>query len=1354
MSLETIISKQTIIGTPTARDLAADPKEYAKQFAFHVETHVTVADLADKWERILHNLDQRRSVTGLIYADTGYGKTSTAAALWKYAEERGYVAVPPFMWSSMTDMLIAAHGWSKFRLQTRRPDLIGRLDEHYGRLMQSGLNELSVRLAREQAVSVVDARKIVESLSREGQVSDVISAGRLLEFLEFLTDLLCEAEYKGLLMLPDEFELFENTSSDIARNFTQLKEFVFPLHQINNKPLGCVVITYSKTQAQINQREPYMLARFNKPEGSLINLETVYGNVSDGRRFPEMLWQKLSIQGNLSTAEQQAISSDVLTALGQFLAHPRSTSLLSGPRSVVATFRRAALHYRSTGTPYTIFNFCDDYLNSGIICYNQQEVEAAKAFASIMGLGTIKNSETRKKIVQMLCVMPEGVPPELFVAHGIPDEDRIEVVQGLIGTHVITTMLGPTLAHYRPSAIGGDQMIEVLKIMRDRHNPQGPDTLRAAVRGFVNHLLPRLLSRRVGAAQLGWSAFGPMETDLEPVWTADVVGTTNELYPDRRLAIHVGNEAHPHETGRYSYTDLYLRFVFHLRPVEGRRCLVAERGVTFHFDVNHPFDTQQVPGSIGKLADVFLPDRVTPLLLLEMLDFFDTTGAKVKVNELKLDVQVKMLRDQMLNELINFMFSEVMKRELVDQRPSLGQIPIGKGLIERAFSIIIRERYPEYQSVAISHQWVNMLERYRQVLVNQESLGIRRGHEPLQIRNAEVPGLFNVSSHTTFRNTYYPGGVLRHLLSIDELDANGRVVTTGIESSNNDKQVGVLFTQHPLEREILQRLEETTQTIPGRELKAIKKNDVFTSAEPRGYLPEEVNQLIKVLAARGLVDEEDYQGVTYLYLQNTEISLTELMRGVEELEVLDAKARELDFVPEWQSTHRPGNLRQRLDDPDIQYDEIAKDHLRRDIHEAKQDLQSSATQWLTKGFDSLRTHESSTGVLTMEVPKILEQATGHPITDFSGLLFTDIRRQVLSQYHKFNEQVSKLQGRIRDCIITERKSYEQEKSLLNAIVTAGRLSQHLAKLKTDAETLRQSQSSISTLHIGYQKWRDLARQIEEYRLMLVELAENEGIKALLTRLDAEQTSIKMHLADRGQTLAQVLDAHEHFRTRVRAIFEEFDEFAKNREQRFLAYQGEVHDQLKKVMSTTPQSVVYNRSDDEGVYREVNERAANSLRSICDMALDAFAKVRMSLLKPLEVFQVEAEIRAEAQSLREDVSVAKQNIQRIQSEITPDRIRTNLAAWVNQLQQERENSEILSQRHERIIERLRSTKEQLSTPAQTLLQEIEKGKHKDLTELIIFLRASDGSTFGSASQIVSLLEELYQHHWINIHIEST
>ncbi len=1354
MTLETIITKQPVIETPPARSLADSPKEYAERFAFHVQTHVTVADLGDKWERMLRNLEQRRSVTGLIYADTGYGKTSTAAALWHYAEDHDIVAVPPFMWASMADMLIAAYGWSRFRLQGRRPDLVPKLDERYNTLMASGLNELSKRLANERGVSVEDAYKIVEGLSQEGRMSDAISAGRLMTFLEYLTDLLCEAGFKGLLLLPDEFELFENTNSDIAKNFAQLKEFIFPLFQTSNRPLGCVVITYSKTQAQINQREPFMLARFNKPEGSLINLETVYGGTNNGKRFPELLWEKLSIQGKLSAAEQGAISPDVLNALGQFLSHPRSTSLLSGPRSVVATFRRAALHYRNTGRPYTVFDFCNDYLSSGIICYNQQEIEAVKAYGSIMGQGVTRNSETRKKIVQLLCVMPEGVPHDVFVAHRIPDEDRVEVVQALIGTYVITTTLGPTLSHYRPSEMGGDQMVEVLKTMRDRHNPGGPATLRAAVRGFVNHLLPTLLSRRIGAAQIGWSMPSTMETDLEPVWTTSLTGTANEYYPDRTLSVHVGDAPHPTETGKYSHTDLYLRFVFHTAEIRGLRCQVAERGLSFQFHVTHPFDANQVPGSIRKLGDVFLPERVTPLLLLDMLDFFDAESTKAKVSELKLDAQVKMLRSQVLNELTSHLFAEDTKLELVDQRPNLNQIPIGKDMVERALAILTRERYPEYQAVAISHQWVNILERYRQILVNEESLGIRRGDEPLRTANSDVPGLFNVSSHSTFRNTYYPNGVLRQMLRVDELDASGKIVERRIESSNNSKAVGVWFTQHPLERDILQDLQETNATIPGRDIKAIKKNDVYTAAEHKGYLGEEIAQLIKVLTARGLVAEEDHYGVTYLYLQKTEISMAELAQDLEELESLDAQARESGFAPEWQSAHRPSQLRQRFDDPDMASDEIAKDHLRRDLRAAKTEFRATVTVWLTKAFENLVNLEKNLGAITIDPPKLLEQATGNPGTEFSTLLFFDIRRSVLELYTKHNSQIAKLQGQIRDCIVSERASYDQEQSIPNAIATAAKLAQHSTRYRAEIDALQSGQTSISAHYAGYQKWRDLARQIEEHRLILADLADDEGVRALLGRLDAEQLAIKGNLADRNQKLIQVLDTHEHFRNRVRTIISEFDDVARNREQKFLTYQGGIYEELKRLLPTLPTNVVYNRSDDEGVYQEVNQRAVNALREYCDRALHVLNRVRIELLKPLEVFQVEPAIRAEAQGLSDEIRGVVQRIQKLKSELAPTLVQEKVKGWVSQLKEESDSSSELSKRHERIMSRLRASRELLSPQANTLLREIERGTHEDLTELIISLRGNSGGSFDSATQIIIYLEELYQHNWINIRIQTT
>ena len=234
MALDEIIQKSVVVDTPRAEDLAARPAEWADRFQFHVSTHVAIADMTDKWDAILKNLLRGRSATGLIHADTGYGKTSTAAALWHYAEQREIVAVPPFVWNSIADMLIATHGWVCHRLKAKRPDLIPELEQRYQTLLASSDEDLARRISDERDVPLDDARKSVQFLKARGDLMDAVSANRLIDYLRVATSTFLEAEYKGLLILPDEFELFANTNPDIAKNFAELKDFIFPIFQENS----------------------------------------------------------------------------------------------------------------------------------------------------------------------------------------------------------------------------------------------------------------------------------------------------------------------------------------------------------------------------------------------------------------------------------------------------------------------------------------------------------------------------------------------------------------------------------------------------------------------------------------------------------------------------------------------------------------------------------------------------------------------------------------------------------------------------------------------------------------------------------------------------------------------------------------------------------------------------------------------------------------------------------------------------------------------------------------------------------------------------------------------------------------
>ena len=624
MALNEIIQKNVVVDTPSASDLAERPSEWANRFQFHVSTHVAIADMTDKWDAILKNILRGHSATGLIHADTGYGKTSTAVALWHYAENHEVVTVPPFAWNSIADMLTATHGWVCHRLKEKRPDLIPDLEQQYKKLIESSDEARARRISQEENVPLDHAKRVVQSLKAKGELTDSISANRLIDYLREATPTLLEADYKGLLILPDEFELFANTNPDIAKNFSELKDFIFPIFQEVNLPIGCVVLTYRRTFSEIQLRESYILARFNKPQGSLIDLEQAYGKISNDRSFAHELWEKLSVQCNLSSEEQNAIDPDVLFALGQFLGHQRTTQLISGPRSVVATLRRAAIHYTQTQQPYSIFDFCEDYISQGIICFNNQETDAVKAYTSILNQPIIGGDEAKQKVVKLLCICPDGVPDKLFKKYGISDEDRSAVVEGLLGSHVITKIVGPTLTHYKDDLQAGDALIELLKVLRNQYNPASAETHRTAVRSFANFILPEIFSQTVGASFTGWGGLKKMEGDIEPIYQTALLGTSLRYYPNRTLTVHVGTENFQEISGAYRESQLFTSFIFNTQQDKHipNTCDIHADKVCFHLNISEAIDKQEIPKDIGKLGDLFLPESVTPSLLLSMLDFF------------------------------------------------------------------------------------------------------------------------------------------------------------------------------------------------------------------------------------------------------------------------------------------------------------------------------------------------------------------------------------------------------------------------------------------------------------------------------------------------------------------------------------------------------------------------------------------------------------------------------------------------------------------------------------------------------------------------------------------------------------
>ena len=1334
MSLADIIDKERIIHTPYARDLAESPKEWESRFKFHVTTYVVLADIERKWDAILGNLlNKRRSATGLIYADTGYGKTATGASLWQYAESKELVAVPPFRWDSLADMLIATHGWVCYRLANTRPDLIPDLVQKHREVVEVDVETLAERRAREDGLSLEQSRRFITGLRAEGRLLDTLLSRQLFDYLQFATKQVLESGYKGLLILPDEFELFKN-NPDTAQNYQQLKGFIFDVHEEKNLPIGCVMLTYNETIADIRLREEHILPRFNEPEGSHIDLEQFYGRTE----FAKNLWEKLAVSCKLSSPEKSAIDDDVLGALGQFLRHQRSTELISGPRSVVATFRRAALHYTEKNHSYSLREFCEDYL-AGNISFSSQETETARAHTQIMALPVIKD-ETSRNLIKLLCVHPEGVPRKIFQRHGILNPES--VVETLLPEHVVTTAIGPTLKHYAGDG-GVPPLTEILKTLKTQFRPEDREFHRSAVRAFNKHVLPTIFTMK-RQERLGWHSVGEMNGNWDSYLRKELRGTVLREYPDRTLTIDIDTE-----TGSTPSTQSQFRaqFILDLNFNATNTCQVKANGLAFQFNILSPIDAQRIPEDISYLGELFMPRSITPLLLLSILDFFDRESIISVVERERLGPGVNSLKAQILNELIGYLFSHEVKTgtviESLEPPEDFASVPVGRNFVEGVLRILIPKQFPDYSAVAVSNGWQRYLGTYKDALSRQATLGRKQGIEPIKTLNRSIPELFNMGQMTAFQNFYNGAG--QNLLRIDEIDNSGNTLAEEVEPRNNNKQVAIYFTLHPLEKRFVEQLQNSSETITidASEVNALDLRAVYQQASEMGYLEEEVDVLLEILQARGRADRKNTAGREYLYLVETSINFAELKTKLEGIEESIALAKSNDFAYQCDDL---SSVRTLVGTPGIENNEVLKDELRQKLNSVETRLKHQCAEWVGTERNRLvqKVHELET--LHLQIPTDLNHTTGHPLTEFSPILFQSIQSEVKSDYTKISDQIRKIQTEVRETCESENQRYQSNRTPQNAVETAARLRQAQSSVDADIKQLNQKRADAQELYRLFEPWRFLASQIEGNKQLMVDSPADSTVKNLIGRLDTVQRDIRQHLAHQ-LSLKEVLSSHEHFKTRTDGIRAEFTQLLSRKKDAFIAYQSRIAERLGSLSDTPPPLVDFNPVESDGCYRKVRQNAVDKLRAVIDEVQAESNRRKRELLKPIKVFKVPEPLRAKAIQLSKDLEQLANEFQGIRSEFTAEKVDRELPEWVENLASKFKEGQTISDRRRQIERKLDAIVPNPSPKAQRLQHELTSQQETDFTELIV--RLIDDGSFSSTQEILQSLEELYQANLVNL-----
>ena len=740
-----------------------------------------------------------------------------------------------------------------------------------------------------------------------------------------------------------------------------------------------------------------------------------------------------------------------------------------------------------------------------------------------------------------------------------------------------------------------------------------------------------------------------------------------------------------------------------------------------------------------------------------MLDYFDKEATVSLIKQTNQDAQVNSLKSRIIDELTKYFFSSEIKASAVSQNSELSQVPIVKDFVEKSLSILILKLFPSYKAIAISNQLIRIINTYLTFLKNTQSLGIKRGIEPVKTTSDNVPRMFGVTAHTAFESTYYPNGVLRDLLRIDELDNFGITVKERVEVRNTQKPVAVYFQLHDLEKRILEQLENSRQTIliDGKEAKSLKKPDIFRQEADNGYLSEEIEQILKISEARGLIEQREQQGFTYICLLDIEISLTELEEKLQTLEERDQLAKSNKFIPEWEQDSSPVNIRKSMQTPGIETNEILKDSIRQILRKAEESFKLQCAKWLDIERQNLDRKRQETAVSNIDIPKVLEQPTGYPTTEFSVLLFQDIQGDVKKAYKSVSQNVITIQNEIKNALDTKLKKYVDDKTPENAIKVAGELKEFSVRIDSKIEQLKIQREEADSLYELFEGWRKLAANVDQYRRIISDLIDDEAIKNLVERLDDEQKRIKRHLADRSLKLKSVLESCEHFKNSIESIKGEFDQMASNRQQKFIYFMSKMQEQLGKLIDKPNIDESYNPSDESGCYGRVREKAIAKIEEYAlKRAETNIQQIKTDLLKPMEVFRVSDNIRKEAMSLSESTKELERQIDSIRNILKTDTIEENLPSIIESLISFRQGGESIVSRNKMIQEHLRCDRMELSLKAQRLLTIIGNNKDRDFTELILELRQSGEQMLSNTAEIIESLEELYQKNWLNIKVSST
>ncbi|HEY9694177.1 MAG TPA: hypothetical protein V6D15_18390 [Oculatellaceae cyanobacterium] len=1030
--LEQLDSIKAIVDTVSPSQIKDNPQGVANSYELYASAYEPIEQVKTLRDRLIAEIRKGKPVNGYLSADYGYGKTATLVYLWHQCQQKQIVAVPPFKFKELGDLMVASYGWIKACLRSQ-PELIPEVETLYRKYGLKSQQTRAAEMAGKYKVSEDKVLKIVQELK-----TDTTNTDSILHFWHEIVPILRRAGFAGLVIFADESQEFLRTEEGSSARIQVLSDLVKGMRALGSTPVGLILsMPTDPTESAIEEQAGDIIHRMQEQKVSL-RLADAYNH-----EFPGSLWDSLCRKFLEDKPQKNELAHPAtIVSLGQLCERK---DLSNGPRAVIEVFKRLVHFAQDNGRSYTPLDLIQDYLTGLVQLYGTEQHRISNTINNLQQLTSVGNHPRGRDVIRLLAIFPMGVSSATAEEFGLLDSLRELAEDGnLYGQHITQ----PSSDRFALVSLSENQaslsvLDEILNRFRQRWTGNWNDAHKAivATKIFVSEIVPLLFPPSKPGQKANWT------WRYKDDWKQVQYGFYNFLngaperyfaeFPNRDLVVSVGTS----ELMRFTPPEeTHLDWRFHLNydpkatnVAQELNALAASRQVNFYLQLGRSFE-RDYPTAFGLLRKVIVADKCSACTLLNLSDYIrDWLSRHPEVSKADL-ARLEQHRKECHQYALQLLFPTVKPENWIIE--GLDNINGAETkLIESVFYQKCKTLFPEYKSFYNSLR--PTLLKYKLAL-EKVSLAARRGQQLHQVSKEEFEKLFETA-----------GSSLPSVLSTLKQCS---LISDDKIAGRKEENSQVKFTEHPLESFIQEQLKsrgrlQTVDTKHGRQdVRGLDYPNLKEEVKKLGYLEEEFEEALEWLQRRRYVEWERQRGI--IRTSVSEIDSDDLNFQLNEIR------SQLSLLIEAFDEEPLNELKQRIDDAQLTLnnnldDEVILDQAQRTIQasvERIEGFKSGKRSALQKDLERIHLKlESFTKDLN--VSKVSQTILGN-----SGLepFLNDYRKNLEKQINQLDRDCKNLASAVRtdavDILVLHHKIEEYNQSLNSYESTKRRLQPLVAGL--------------------------------------------------------------------------------------------------------------------------------------------------------------------------------------------------------------------------------------------------------------------------------------------------------------------